>query len=123
MATITWHGGTGSFDDWFDASLWTPQEVPGAGDTAVIAAVGEPVFDGTDIVQSVDIEPDAAFAIAEGQFTVTEGLTIGAGGGFKIANSGLTTGKSISVAIDGALTNSGSSLVTAYRPGPRSLLR
>ena len=77
------------------------------GDTAVIAAVGEPVFDGTDTVQSVDIEPDAAFAIAEGQFTVTEGLTIGAGGGFKIANSGLTTGKSISVAIDGAVTNSG----------------
>lgn len=33
-ATLTWNGGTGG--QWDDPTKWQPQQVPGAGDTAVI---------------------------------------------------------------------------------------
>ena len=78
-ATITWTGGNGS---WSDSTRWSPQAVPGVGDTAVIGGADVVVIrvDGTPSVSTLVLEnPNATLRLAGSGQTGQAVLTVANG--------------------------------------------
>jgi collagen type I/II/III/V/XI/XXIV/XXVII alpha len=78
MTTISWK--TGTSGGWSDASNWSPASVPGAGDDALIAAVGgyQVTVVGAS-VNSITLSDPLASLVSGGVLTVNNGLVITAG--------------------------------------------
>src|SRR5262245_56769668 len=49
MATLTWTGASAPDNRWFVAGNWTPQVLPGLGDTLIVSS-GTPQLDGGTVV-------------------------------------------------------------------------
>ena len=78
-ATMTWSGGNGI---WIDPMNWSPQSVPGAGDTAVIVGTGTETIrlDGDQSVGTLILEnPNATLLVQPSNQTGQALLTVANG--------------------------------------------
>jgi hypothetical protein len=105
-ATITWANSSGG--DWDTAANWSPAQVPGAGDDAVINTAGITITHGVNDSDSVNsITSNAAFtlSISSGSLSVASASTLSA-----LTQSGGTLTGAGTVTVSGLLTWSGGTM-------------
>jgi hypothetical protein len=107
-ATVSWRGGTG---DWNTATNWSPSQVPGSGDSALITASGTY----TVTVNSSVAVSSLTLGGANGKQTLTvSGITLSLANGGTVGSNGILSlsGSTLSglLAVSGAVnwTNGGS---------------
>src|SRR5271163_4556896 len=110
MSDIFWNSNASG--DWDDATNWSPETVPGAGDNAALATVGIAIAQPYTVTVTASINVDDvvisdpnAVLLDSGPVTVTIADDLTDGGTLDVENGGSTT-------IDGALTGSGAINVT-----------
>jgi hypothetical protein len=78
MATISWT--TGAAGAWSSASNWSPAQVPGSGDDALIAGSGTyQVTVAGATVHSVTLDDPGATLLSAGMVTIEDRLNLNAG--------------------------------------------
>jgi hypothetical protein len=110
MALISWSAG--NTGNWTTASNWSPAQVPGSSDDALINAPGAYLVTvGTATVNSITLNDAPAEISVVGPLTINSGLVITAGT-LAIGSSGVVTANGLSnsgtIADNGSLTVSGS---------------